>query len=75
MKRVILFMGILLMTIISSCKKEVIRPNGCEEKEQQEISLRKANKDENSVTSPTGGDITDPNDDDYSSRRPVKKSN
>lgn len=87
MKRLIVFGSIALLTgLFTSCKKEVIQPNS-----RTEISdcpsgtntkMKKAGSATsvtittpgNSETGATGG-ITDPNDDDYSNRKPAKTKN
>lgn len=70
-----------MIVMFSSCKKEIIQPNNRSEVVDYEFTapnkIQKAGT-ENSQTSGkpnTGnpdGEITDPNDDDYSIRRPIK---
>jgi hypothetical protein len=79
MKRLPILVGIVLVSMVSSCKKEVIQPNGhCGVEETREsVKLNKigggASSDSSPSTGSSGGSITDPNDDDYSTRRPNKK--
>lgn len=75
MKRLVLFGGIfIVMAIISSCKKEIIQPNASIETVEPDRGqyTQKALRE---TTTGTGdistGEITDPNDDDYT-RRPTK---
>ncbi len=72
MRRLILLGGIFILTIVvSSCKKEVIQPNsraaeaGVEQSHQQKAAFGSGDVNGNN------GDITDPNDDDYT-RKPKK---
>ena len=87
MKRLIVFGSIALLTgLFSSCKKEVIQPNSRTEVSDcpsgASTKMKKAGNTNtgtitttgNSETGATGG-ITDPNDDDYSNRKPTKTKN
>ena len=71
MKRLILFSSVfMLMTIVSTCKKEIIEPNNRVENDGKGALI------DPSYAAPapntgTTGEITDPNDDDYT-RRPKK---
>lgn len=86
MKRLIVF-GVLFIALatISSCKKEIIKPNESvktsehgDRINQQSISVTGSSVGGNNIggsnegTGAIGGDITDPNDDDYT-RKPKKK--
>lgn len=86
MKKVVLYGGIILITsMIYSCKKEIICPNNNDDAtrtQEPNFTLRGAKSDAttrpdsivvvNNGTDNTGGGITDPNDDDYSKKRPSK---
>lgn len=82
MKRLIVFGSIALLTgLFSSCKKEVIQPNSRTEVSDCQSGSTKLHKagnassvSGNSESGSTGG-ITDPNDDDYSNRKPAKTKN
>lgn len=78
MKRLPILVGIVLVSLVSSCKKEVIQPNDYYGVEQSREPAKINKIGGNSVGSPSSsgtleGGITDPNDDDYSTRRPNKK--
>lgn len=85
MKRLIIFGSIALLTgFFSSCKKEVIQPNSqTEVSDSQSGSSVRINKVGNATNAPSPGNsesgaaggITDPNDDDYSNRKPAKTKN
>lgn len=79
MKRLIVF-GVFFISLIavSSCKKEVIEPNGCIESldKGERVSSKQIGGSTIGGTNEgvgTYGDITDPNDDDYT-RKPKKKN-
>lgn len=83
MKRLIVF-GVLFiaLTVISSCKKEIIEPHTCVENSDKgnrvtskSVVSTGSGSTTGSVSGDTGGvggDITDPNDDDYT-KKPKKK--
>lgn len=72
MKRLILLCSIFILTVVvSSCKKEVIQPNNrAAETGVEQFHQQKAAMGSGEITGSTG-DITDPNDDDYT-RKPKK---
>ena len=86
MKKVVLYGGIILITsVFYSCKKEITCPNNSSEPTSTQApnyTLRGVKSDStsrpdsmvvvNNGADNSGGGITDPNDDDYSKKRPSK---
>lgn len=76
MKRLIVISGFAVAALLSSCKKEEIKPNVSEEQRNSPAFIAVPLTPPTAPPMPVGedGNITDPNNDDFSPKRPNKKN-
>ncbi|HLU86700.1 MAG TPA: hypothetical protein VKZ44_03025 [Taishania sp.] len=73
MKRLIVISSFAVAALVSSCKKEEIKPNV--EERNAPVLFSVPATPPTTAPAPVGdGGITDPNNDDYSPKRPNKKN-